>query len=181
MASRKTVRIRSIVYAAVCLALCIVLPFLTGNIPALGKQFAPMHFPVLLCGYIAGPVWGCVVGAIAPFLRYFVAGAPALYPDAIRMAAELCVYGLSAGLFYRYLPKKPLGIYSGLLCAQFFGRLAWGITQYLLSVIDPANPFYIEMVATQTVTASLYGILIQLVLIPPIVLAMQRARFISKY
>ena len=36
------------------------------------------------------------------------------------------------------------------------------------------------MILTQTVTNSLYGILIQLLLIPPIVIAMQRARFISK-
>ena len=102
------------------------------------------------------------------------------YPDAIRMSAELLCYGAAAGLFYRYLPKKPLGIYVSLICAQFFGRLAWGCAQFFLSVFDHANPFYLEMILTQTVTNSLYGILIQLLLIPPIVIAMQRARFISK-
>lgn len=181
MATRKTVEIRSIVYAAVCLALCIVLPFLTGNLAALGRQFAPMHFPVLLCGFIAGPLWGAVVGCVAPFLRYLIAGAPVLYPDALRMAAELCVYGLSAGFFYRYLPKKAGGIFVSLLCSQFFGRLAWGAMQFCLNVLDPKNPFSVELIVAQTVAGSLYGIAIQLVLIPPIVLAMQRARLISKY
>lgn len=181
MATHKTVQIRSIVYAAVCLALCMALPFLTGNIPQLGRQFAPMHFPVLLCGFIAGPVWGGIVGFVAPFLRFLIAGAPALYPDAVRMALELCVYGLAAGLFYRYLPKKPLGIYVSLLCAQFLGRLAWGVAQFFLSVFDKSNAFYLEMVVAQTVTASLYGILIQLLLIPPVVIAMQKAKFILKY
>lgn len=181
MSSRKTVEIRSIVYAAVCLALCLVLPLLTGNIPSIGVQFAPMHFPVLLCGFIAGPVWGCVVGCVAPLLRNLIFGAPALYPNALRMVAELAVYGVASGLFYRYLPKKPMGITCSLLCAQFFGRIAWGIAQFLLSVFDKSHSFYLEMVVTQTITSSVYGILIQLLLIPPIVIAMQKARFISKY
>ena len=180
MAYRKSIEIRSIVYAAVCLALCMVLPLLTGNIPEIGRQFAPMHFPVLLCGFIAGPVWGCVVGVIAPLMRHLMFGAPALYPDAVRMMVELGVYGLAAGLFYRYLPKKPFGIYVSLLSAQFFGRLAWGIAAYFISLFDKDNPFFIEMVMTATVTGSLIGIAIQLLLIPPIVYAMQRARFISR-
>lgn len=179
MASRKSFEIRSIVYAAVCLALCMVLPLLTGNIPEIGKQFAPMHFPVLLCGFISGPVWGCVVGAVAPMMRHLMFGAPALYPDAIRMVAELAVYGLAAGLFYRYLPKRPLGIYASLLSAQFFGRLSWGLMAYLISVFDHNNPFFVEMVMTATISGSLIGIAIQLLLIPPVVYAMQRARFIS--
>ncbi len=78
--ARKTVEIRSIVYSAVCLALCMVLPLLTGNIPEIGMQFAPMHFPVLLCGFIAGPFWGGVVGFVAPFLRHLIFGASFLYP-----------------------------------------------------------------------------------------------------
>jgi hypothetical protein len=108
-------------------------------------------------------------------------GTPYLYPDAIRMVVELGVYGLSAGLFYRYLPKKPFGIYVSLLSAQFFGRLAWGLMAYTLSLFDKSNPFFIEMVMTATVSGSLIGIAIQLLLIPPVVYAMQRAHFISKY
>ncbi len=181
MASRKTVELRSIVYAAVCLALCMVLPFLTGNIPSIGQTFAPMHFPVLLCGFIAGPIWGGIVGILAPFLRFLMVGVPVLYPAAVRMAVELCAYGATAGLFYRYLPKRPLGIFTSLICAQFFGRLAWGAAQFCISVFDKSNEFYLEMIISQTVTSSLYGILIQLLLIPPIVIAMQRAKFISKY
>ncbi|MBQ4037786.1 MAG: ECF transporter S component [Clostridia bacterium] len=181
MASQKSTELRSIIYAAVSLALCLVLPFLTGNIPAIGQQFAPMHFPVLLCGYLAGPLWGGVVGVVAPFMRNLLFGAPVLYPQAIRMAFELCVYGAAAGLFYRYLPKKPLGVYVSLLCAMFFGRLSWALAQFILSVLDKTQPFYPELVVTQTVTSSLYGILIQIVLIPPLVLALQRAKLITKY
>jgi hypothetical protein len=181
LASRKSADVRSIVYAAICLALCILLPFLTGSNPSLGKSFAPMHLPVLLCGFIAGPLWGGIVGGIAPFLRTLIAGAPALYPDAIRMAAELAVYGIATGLFYRYLPKKPFGIYVSLICSQLFGRLAWGAVQFILSIFDPTLDFSTTTVFLMTFSPAVYGILIQLALIPPIVIAMQRARFISKY
>lgn len=179
--ARKTVEVRSIAYAAICLALCIVLPFITGSIPEIGKQLAPMHFPVFLCGFFAGPVWGAVVGFVAPILRSVMFSTPILYPNAIRMAAELMVYGAAAGFFYRHLPKKPYGIYLSLLSAQFFGRLSWGVAQYLLSVMDPKCEFYLDMIIASTVTPSLYGIAIQLILIPPIVYAMQKAKFISKY
>ena len=42
---------RILVQAAVCLALCLVLPFLTGQIPQIGAALSPMHIPVLLCGH----------------------------------------------------------------------------------------------------------------------------------
>ena len=181
MASQKHWDLRSMIYAAVCLTLCMVLPLFTANIPAIGTQFSPMHFPVLLCGFISGPFWGCIVGFCAPLLRNFLFGVPNLYPQALRMMFELFAYGAFAGLFYRYLPKKPWGIYASLISAQFFGRLAWGIAQFFLSTFDHSMPFYLEMVITQTVANSLYGLAIQLVFIPPIVLAMQRARLIVKH
>lgn len=50
--------IRALTYSALCLALCLVLPFLTGQIPQIGGMLCPMHFPVLLCGFLCGPWWG---------------------------------------------------------------------------------------------------------------------------
>lgn len=181
MASRKTLELRSVIYAAACLALAIILPLLTGGNAALGQMFCPMHLPVFLCGFIAGPFWGGAVGFLAPFLRFLIFGSPALYPMAVRMSAELLVYGVSAALFYRYLPKKPTGIAISLICAQLFGRIAWGAVQFALSIIDPKFPFSVEFVIAQTLTPAIYGILLQLVIIPPVVWAMQKAKYISKY
>lgn len=172
-------RLRSIIYAAVCLALCAILPYLTGSIPTIGKSLSPIHFPVFLCGFAAGPLWGGLVGALAPFLRFALSGAPAIYPQAVRMAAELLVYGLASGYFYRHLPKKYPGLLLSVLSAQFMGRLAWAAAQFIMSHFDEALPFYPELVITQTVVPSLYGILLQLVLIPPIVKALQKAKLIS--
>lgn len=58
--------LRHMVYAAVCLALCMVLPFLTGQIPQIGSALSPMHIPVLLAGFLCGPWWAMAVGFAAP-------------------------------------------------------------------------------------------------------------------
>ena len=39
---------KKLVYSAMCLAICLVLPFLTGQIPEIGSMLLPMHIPVLL-------------------------------------------------------------------------------------------------------------------------------------
>ena len=44
-------KINRLVYASLFLALALVLPFLTGQIPQIGAMLTPMHFPVLLCGF----------------------------------------------------------------------------------------------------------------------------------
>ena len=51
-------KLRRLVFAAVCLALAYVLPFLTGQIPEIGSRLCPLHIPVLLCGFICGPWYG---------------------------------------------------------------------------------------------------------------------------
>lgn len=48
-------KINRLVYASLFLALALVLPFLTGQIPQIGAMMTPMHFPVLLCGFLG--VW----------------------------------------------------------------------------------------------------------------------------
>lgn len=102
--------IRTLTLAAMCLALAIVLPFLTMQIPQIGQALSPMHIPALLCGFICGPFWGAAVGFVAPLLRHLMFGMPPLM-TAIAMAFELAAYGFFAGLFYKILPKKIPYIY----------------------------------------------------------------------
>ena len=46
---------KKLTLSALFLALGLVLPFLTGQIPTIGSMLLPMHIPVLLCGLICGP------------------------------------------------------------------------------------------------------------------------------
>ena len=72
----KNKNMKNLVNAALCLALCMVLPFLTGQIPQGGNMLLPMHLPVLLCGLICGWQYGGVVGFVLPLLRYALFSAP---------------------------------------------------------------------------------------------------------
>ena len=99
-----TPAIRRMVTTAVCLALCMVLPFLTGQIPQIGSALSPMHIPVLLAGFLCGPWWAMAVGAVAPLLRFALFGMPPIFPTGVAMCFELAAYGLVSGLLYARLP-----------------------------------------------------------------------------
>ena len=58
--------VHNLVLAAMFLALALVLPFLTGQIPQIGGMLLPMHLPVFLCGLICGWRYGAVVGLVVP-------------------------------------------------------------------------------------------------------------------
>ena len=124
--NRKNVSTRNLLYAAVCLALCLLLPFVTGQIPEIGKMLLPMHFPVLLAGFLCGPWWALAVGAVAPLLRFVLTGMPPIYPTGTAMAFELAAYGVAAGLLWKALPKKTVHIYTALVAAMLLGRVVWG-------------------------------------------------------
>ena len=45
---------RNMTLSAMFIALALVLPFFTGQIPQIGSMLLPMHFPVFLTGLICG-------------------------------------------------------------------------------------------------------------------------------
>lgn len=119
-------RLQLLLCSAVCLALCLVLPFLTGQIPQIGNTLSPMHIPVLLCAFLCGPWYAAIIGAIAPLLRFMLFGMPPLFPTGVAMCFELFTYGAVAGIMYRLLPRKALHVYVSLITAMIAGRIVWG-------------------------------------------------------
>ena len=166
--------IQKLVLSAVCLALCMMLPFLTGQIPEIGSMLCPMHIPVLLCGFLCGPAWAGVVGAIAPLLRFALFGMPPLFPTGVAMCVELAVYGAISGLLYRILPRKPINVYVSLLSAMVLGRVAWGVVRLAISGVT-SSAFTWAAFLSGAFTSAVPGIILHLVLIPLIVLALERA------
>ena len=61
--------LKNLVLSAMFLAIGIVLPFFTGQIPQIGKMLLPMHLPVFLCGLICGWQYGLAVGLAGYALR----------------------------------------------------------------------------------------------------------------
>ena len=75
-AMKRSKATKDLAVSGVSLALCMFLPFLTGQIPQIGTALSPMHIPVLLCGFIAGPANAVIVGLAAPLLRLMLFGMP---------------------------------------------------------------------------------------------------------
>ena len=165
-------RLRRLVYSALFLALALLLPFLTGQIPQIGSALSPMHIPVLLCGFVCGWPWGLAVGFIAPLLRHLLFGMPPLI-TAIAMAFELAAYGAVTGLLYRLLPKRPGYIYVSLVSAMVLGRVVWGCARFVIAGLQDTT-FPLSAFWAGAVTSAIPGIICHIVLIPILVLALQR-------
>lgn len=162
-----------ITFSAMFLALALVLPFLTGQIPQIGSMLCPMHIPVLLCGFICGWPWGLVVGIVAPLLRSLIFGMPPMFPTAVCMAFELASYGMVSGILHSRLPKKKWSIYASLLGAMIIGRVVWGIVMFVCMGLDTAS-FGFAAFISGAVTNAIPGIIVQIVLIPIIVMALEK-------
>ena len=167
-------RVRKMTFAALYLALALVLPFLTGQIPEIGSMLCPMHIPALLCGFVCGWGWGLAVGFISPLLRSVLFGMPTLFPGAVSMAFELAVYGAVAGLMQARLPRFPGKLYAVLVTAMVSGRLVWGMVRFLLAGLAH-TAFSPQMFLAGAVTTAIPGIILHLLIIPPIVAVMERS------
>ena len=161
------------VLSAMFIAIGLVLPFFTGQIPEIGNLLCPMHLPVILCGYICGGPWGLLIGFATPILRSFIFGMPVLFPRAIAMAFELATYGFFCGFLYKKLPKRKISIYGSLLISMVLGRLVWGVVQFLCAGLDPEK-FNISLFWAGAVVESIPGIILQIVLVPVLVIILEK-------
>lgn len=159
---------RRLVWTAMMIALGLILPFITMQVPKFGNMLCPMHIPVLLVGFLCGGAYGIVAGAVLPIFRSFLFGAPILIPTALTMSFELATYGLLAGAMYHMLRNKKLGTYISLILAMIGGRIVYGIVSYIIYHIL-GNTFTWKIFVTQAFVNALPGIILQLLIIPAIV------------
>ena len=165
--------VKSVVVAAVCAALGIVLPMAFHAIPGAGNAWLPMHIPVMICGLVAGPAPGAATGLLAPVLSSLLTGMPAA-PILPSMTCELAVYGLVSGALGTHVRtgRLPLDLYVSLAGAMLVGRLVGGALQAL--IFSPGTYSLAAWVTGYFVTG-LPGIVLQLVVVVPIVVSLERA------
>ena len=171
--------VKKLVFSAMFLALCMVLPYLTGQIPQIGAALSPMHIPVFLCGFVCGWPWALAVGAIAPLLRHFAFGGMPPLLKAIPMTFELATYGAVSGLLYKLLPRRKWAIYVSLIAAMVAGRLVWGCGRFVMAGLQHTD-FPLSAFWAGAVTEAVPGIILHIVLIPLLVMAMERAHLTFK-
>ena len=168
---------KNLTLSAMFVAIGLVLPFLTGQIPQVGNMLLPMHIPVFLCGLICGWRYGAVVGFTLPLMRYAIFGMPILFPIGISMSFELAAYGLVVGLWYgKSRWKCIISLYRAMVAAMLIGRVVWGISQIIGM---SGNVFTWKMFFAGAFFNAVPGILVQLILIPVIMLALNRTGLVT--
>lgn len=173
----------SMIISGLMLSLCYILPNFTGNIPVIGSMMLPMHLPVFLCGFLAGPMWAAVVGFIAPVSRSLLMTMPPM-SVAVPMGFEMAVYGLVSGVLFQHLEKFSLKIlpriYISLLSAMVLGRAVYGTIKVCM-FFNTGEPYTFTAFIAGTVTSGIPGIILQLLLVPAVVIAVEKVKNPSQF
>ena len=160
---------KKLTFAGLFLALAVLIPMVFHLTGIAGPIFLPMHIPVILCGFICGKKYGLLVGAIAPLINTLILGMPVLYPIGIAMVFELAAYGFFAGLLF----KKSKRVMPALIGAMVLGRIIRILATFLITVPFGAV-FIFKGILVAIFVTSIWGIIIQLVLIPLVLAAHSR-------
>ena len=145
------------------IALGIILPYLAHMTGIAGSILLPMHLPPLLAGFLVGPFYGLIIGAILPPLNFAISGMPPM-PTMAFMILELALFGLITGLMY-----QKFNILISLITAMLAGRIVYALAFALL--IEFQNPL---IIIGGGIVTGLPGIISQIVLIPIIVSALEK-------
>lgn len=171
-------RIKKLTLSSLLLAVGLILPFFTGQIPVVGGMLLPMHIPVLLCGLICGWQYGALIGIIMPLMRLALFGMPPLL-SAIPMSFELMAYGATAGYLYgRSRWQCIIALYRSLLAAMVAGRAIWGVVKVLMTGVA-GQAFTWKMFMTASILNAIPGIILQFILIPVVMLALDRTGLVK--
>lgn len=139
----------------------------------------PMHLPVFLCALICGWQYALPMAAALPLLRSLIFTLPRIYPDAVAMAFELATYAFVAGFIYsRFKKQNILKVYISLIAAMIAGRIVWGVVKAILLGIAGDTLTFSAFISGAILTA-IPGIILQLVLIPAIMLALDKMKLLK--
>lgn len=162
---------RRITYTGLFAALGILIPQFFHMIggPGLGSILLPMHLPVLIGAMLLGPLSGMLIAMISVVVGAMM-GMPPM-PMAIFMFFELSTYGLVAGYLYK---NRKVPMMVSLVAAMIAGRVAsLAVVQIFLNVFGAQLPPVFGTLGM--FAAGVPGMVLQLVLVPSVLLVLQRA------
>ena len=166
---------KKMILASFFIAVGLILPMIFHTVNLSGTIFSPMHLPVMLGGFLLGPIYGAAIGIITPVLSSILTGMPPLMPVMPMMALELLGYGFMTGLLF----SKTKKIYVSLIVSIIFGRLCSMLAAFILSLTVAPQISPIPYVLSGVING-LPAIIIQLVLIPILVKFMVENKEMSK-
>lgn len=162
--------LQQLVRAALLIAIGIILPQAFHSIKDAGNILLPMHIPVLIGGFILSPYYAICVGVVIPILSSLFTGMPPV-PYIYVMILELVSYGLFISLLHN---KFKLGVYPSLIGGMLAGRVMNIVGNYLILHVLMNAPFDIKAVAAGLFVKGIPGIVIQIILVPVIVYALEK-------
>lgn len=151
------------IFSVVFSGLAVYIPWILHQFNLAGPKFLPMHFFIMIAGFLFGWRTGLLVGILSPLMSYSISHMPPIFilPETV---LELAVYGLTIGL----LREKKLSIFVALPLAMVAGRLARLI--FVMSFGLKTNFLeYLQM--------SFPGIALQLLLIPVVIFFLEKYIF----
>ncbi len=127
---------------------------------ALGELFLPMHLPVVMAAFSAGPVVGAVVGTLAPVISFALTGMPVATALPF-ILIEIFTYGLVAGL----MKKSKANTFFKIALTQLSGRV-----MRLAAVFVAVSVFSLDGITVLGVGKSMLmgiaGVIIQWLVLP---------------
>ena len=174
MKTAKQSAILNLTISAMLLALAMFLPFLTGQIPQFGRMLSPLHIPAMLAGFILPLPWAVSLAFIIPIVRSLIFSMPPMVPMAVTMAFELATYALVIGLIYKRPAKSYFSILIALIPAMVIGRIVYALVFFIVMSLT-AGTFNLSVVITGLTVEGLPGVIVQLLIVPPIVFAVEKA------
>jgi len=155
---------------SLCAALCIVLPMTMRVIPNAYLIYRSMQIPVMLCCILCGPGAGISCALTGAFFSALISGVPAapLLPVTL---TELVLVGLIIGIIVKLFGgRRNFTVVYGIVFAVLTARIVAGIVAACL--FSPGSESML-LWAWGYVIAGLPSLLVQLILLPTIIKALE--------
>ena len=188
MKTKNTFNTLNIVTTAMLAAMAVILGsivhMLSGGDMTIASLFSPMHFPVLLAGILCGPWLGLICGAVTPWISFLANGRPPFPNGLLPIFFELAVYGFMTGMMRRVFLKNPkinkFASILALVIAMVAGRLA---NAFVGAFFVSSQNYFVALFVKfgENFAKTWAAIIIQLVLIPAILFALQKSGVLLKY
>lgn len=177
----KQLKVKDITLTAMFITLGFIIPIIFHTSYMFGRIFLPMHITVILCAMICGPLLGSICAFCTVILSTALTGLPPIYPVATIMIFELITYSIVSGYAIKILHKKYNLIivsYISLIVAMICGRAVLGLFSVIL-IGMLGNGYSLQAFMMSAFITALPGIIIQLVIIPWIIVFLNRTNIID--
>lgn len=146
-------------FLGVFATLSMALPSLCHQFGLAGMVFLPIHFSVFIAAIVMGMRGGVVVALISPALSFAVSAMPPA-ASLLPMTLELVIYAIAINIFSK---KYRLPLIAALAIAMLCGR---AVSILIIPFILQTST--LPQVANNLFIVGIPGVLLQLLLVPPI-------------